>query len=178
LRSGTVFAHIENIKFAEMKRINFLIGIGLIFLLVAGCNTTGTWEKQERTQIQSYIKSLGDTVYVLKPSGLYYIELQAGTGRMPIAKDTIAFRYKGMFLDRVVFDSNMASSQPYTAVIGGYEIIAGLDEGVKYMKAGGIGRFVTPSSLAYGPAGIWGLIPGYTPLLWEIELISVKAGTK
>jgi FKBP-type peptidyl-prolyl cis-trans isomerase len=46
------------------------------------------------------------------------------------------------------------------------------------MKEGGKGRFLVPSSLAYGQAGIWGIVPGYTPLVFEVNLISVKPGTK
>jgi peptidyl-prolyl cis-trans isomerase A (cyclophilin A) len=147
-------------------------------ILIMSCNPTGTWEKQERDQITDYVKSLGDTAYVLKPSGLYFIELQAGTGRTPVLKDTVAFRYKGMFLDRVIFDSNITATTPYYAIVGSTDIILGLDEGVRYMKEGGKARFVTPSRLAYGSRGIWGTIPGYTPLMWEVELVSVKPGSK
>ncbi|MBA4321321.1 MAG: hypothetical protein C0408_00740, partial [Odoribacter sp.] len=136
-----------------MNRIKLLFGISLTILLIAGCDPTAKWEKEEKVLIQNYISSLGDTAWVLKPSGLYYIELQAGTGRMPVAKDTIAFRYKGMFLNRIVFDSNLSAAEPYNAIIGVYELISGLDEGVRYMKAGGKGRFVTPSNLAYGSQG-------------------------
>jgi FKBP-type peptidyl-prolyl cis-trans isomerase len=160
----------------EMNRIKLLAWTALFFLLVVGCNKTGTWEKQERSQINGYIKSLGDTVYSLKPSGLYYIELRPGTGRMPVAKDTVVFRYTAMFLDRVVFDSNIRSASPYSAVIGNFEIIPGLDEGFLYMKEGGQGRFLTPSSLAYGAMGWWGVIPGYTPLLFEVDLVAVHPG--
>jgi FKBP-type peptidyl-prolyl cis-trans isomerase len=159
-----------------MRMIKIFGGIVLLVLALAGCNPENAWIKQEREQIQGYIGSLKDTVYVLKPSGLYYIELQAGTGRSPVAKDTVGIRYKGMFVDRVVFDSNTSATTPYFAVVGAYEIIEGLDEGLRYMKEGGKGRFLIPSSLAYGQAGIWGVIPGYTPLLFEVELVSVKAG--
>jgi len=159
-----------------MKRIRLLVGIAFVALFIYSCNPTGTWEKQERSQIDTYIKSLGDTAYSKKTSGLYYIELRAGTGRMPVAKDTVLFRYTGMFVDRVAFDSNVTASAPYGAVLGNYEIIPGLDEGFLYMKQGGKARFLLPSSLAYGAAGVWGAIPGYTPLLFEVELVSVLPG--
>ena len=166
-----------------MTHIKFLSGLGLMILVIAGCKSTGTWEKQEREQIDNYIKSLGDTVYVLKPSGLYYIELKPGSGRSPIVKDTITFWYKGMFLDRVVFDPLPTPSTPTTAIIGTdnptYKIsLSGLDEGVQYMKEGGKARFLLPSDLAYGPAGLWQIIPGYTPLIYEVQLLKVRAGSK
>ena len=159
-----------------MNRIKILGVTGLFVIVLTACNSTGTWQKQERTQIDTYIKSLGDTTFVLKPSGLYYIELKAGTGRTPVAKDTVSFRYVGMFLDRVVFDQNLTATSPYSAVIGDYEVIQGIDEGFRYMKEGGKARFLTPSSLAYGQAGIWGTIPGYTPLIFEVTLVKVSPG--
>jgi FKBP-type peptidyl-prolyl cis-trans isomerase len=160
-----------------INRIKLLVGLGIISLFVISCNETDSWKKQERSQIDSYIKGLGDTAYVLETSGLYYIELKTGTGRMPVAKDTVSFRYVGMFLDRVVFDSNLSATSPYGTIIGSYGIIQGLDEGLRYMKEGGKARFIIPSSLGYGAAGAGrGIIPGYTPLLFEIELESVKDG--
>ena len=109
---------------------------------------------------------------------MYYIELQAGTGRIPVAKDTVSFWYKGMFLDGVVFDQNFAATAPYSTVLGNHEVIKGIEEGFLYMKEGEKAKFLTPSSLAYGQAGWWGAIPGFTPLLWEITLVKVRPGSK
>jgi peptidyl-prolyl cis-trans isomerase A (cyclophilin A) len=159
-----------------MNRIKLVAAITLLIALLSGCHKLGTWEQQERSQIEKYIKNLGDTAYILEPSGLYYIQLKEGTGKMPVNKDTVFFRYSGMFLDRIVFDSNLSSSTPYPAVLGYYQIIPGLDEGIHYMKIGEKARFLTPSNLAYGSTGVWGAIPGFTPLLWEIELVDIHSG--
>ncbi len=59
-------------------------------------------------------------------------------------------------------------------VAEGY-LIAGFDEGILYMKEGGKARFLIPSSLAYGPGGYY-TIPGYTPLLFDVELVKVAPG--
>lgn len=129
--------------------------------------------------INDYIKSLGDTAYVYYPSGLYYIELIPGTGRTPVDNDTVYFKYQAKFLDHVTWDTNDPDSVPYMHVIGTNvgPVVAGVDEGLRYMKEGGKSKFLTPSSLAYGFEGIWQIVPGYTPLLWVIELDSVKAGS-
>jgi peptidyl-prolyl cis-trans isomerase A (cyclophilin A) len=172
------------------KRIRFQVGFCFLLLFIAGCDLTSNARKQEKEQIQNYISALGDTVYVSKPSGLYYIELKAGTGRTPVVKDTITFWYTGMFLNRTVFDSNISKLVPNTAIVGINDItygqlLEGLDEGVQYMKEGGKARLLLPSGLAFGTAGYtvpdgqgnyYQIIPGYTPVLYEIELISVKAG--
>jgi FKBP-type peptidyl-prolyl cis-trans isomerase len=55
-------------------------------------------------------------------------------------------------------------------------VVAGVDEGLRYMRDGGKAKLLTPSSLAYGFEGIWQIVPGYTPLLWIIDIDSVKAG--
>jgi FKBP-type peptidyl-prolyl cis-trans isomerase len=54
-------------------------------------------------------------------------------------------------------------------------MIAGFDEGITYMKAGGKAKFLVPSSLGYGPSGYY-TIPGYTALLYEVELVKVSKG--
>lgn len=43
------------------------------------------------------------------------------------------------------------------------------------MKVGGIAKMLLPSSLGYGSYGYY-TIPGYTPLLFTVELKSVKPG--
>jgi peptidylprolyl isomerase len=131
---------------------------------------------EEGPQIDYYIQSVGDTAFTTYSSGLRYFEFLAGTGSSPIAKDTVTFRYKGMFLDRVVFDSNLSSVSPLKTIVGSNGVIAGLDEGFKYMKQGGKARFVIPSALGYGTTGVPGKISPDTPLMFEIELVSVKSG--
>ena len=165
-----------------MKNDSFR-GLSALFLLLlfttAGCkdDDLNTWQLHEIDSINEYVKSLGDTVYVITSTGLYYIELIPGTGIMPEDGDTVTFRYKGSFLDGFVFDSNTGTGkEPFKTIIGSGEIITGLDEGIRMMKEGGKGKFLTPSSLAYGHSGISTIIPGYTPLLFEITLLTVGPG--
>ena len=78
----------------------------------------------------------------------------------------------------MIWDTNDPVNVPYKHVMGTDVglVIKGVDEGLRYMKAGGKARLLTPSNLAYGFEGIWQIVPGYTPLLWDIQLDSVKAG--
>jgi FKBP-type peptidyl-prolyl cis-trans isomerase len=145
--------------------------------LLTGCNNSKKWEKEEKRQIQQYLNSLGDTVAVLKPSGLYYIEIQKGTGRTPVDNDTVYMWFKATYLDGGLFTSNLDQTSPYPFIVG-YAPIEGLDEGVRYMQDGGKAKLLTPSSLAYGSYGIPGILSGYTPLLWNITLAGVLPGSK
>jgi len=162
----------------KLKTGLFIIGlVSLVLIVVTGCDPARKWEKEERQQIQTYLNSLGDTVYVLKPSGLYYIEVLEGTGRMPITGDTVFLRYKTNYLGGRLLQSNLTLTDPFSFVVGGGSVILGLDEGVRYMKNGGKAILITPSSLAYGPSGWYPYIAGYTPFRWQIEIVNVKAGS-
>lgn len=160
-----------------MKGIKLLGLAGLILIFIAaGCNKGTDWERKENKEIADFLKNYPDSVYVLKPSGLYYFEKKVGTGLSPATDDTAYFRYVGRFIDGVAFDSVSTVKAPYKYVIGSGLIVSGLDEGLQYMKAGGKAGLLTPSKLAWGARGVYGVIPSYAPLLWEIELVTVKAG--
>jgi FKBP-type peptidyl-prolyl cis-trans isomerase FkpA len=159
------------------KTITGLILLATIILIsLSGCDPTAKWEKQERLQIDQYIASLGDTVYTLTPSGLYYISVMEGVGAMPVDGDTVSIRYYVRLLTGEYFDSNLTLDDPYRYVVGSGTVIDGIEEGVKLMREGGTARLLTPSSLAYGPNGIPGIISGYAPLLWDIQLTDVAPG--
>jgi len=157
-----------------MDRIKVSLMI-LIALLVTGCETN-KWAEHEQKLIDEYIESLEDTTYVLYPSGLYYIELRPGTGDFPADHDTVYFKYKAAFTDYVQFDTNDPYTTPFEYVIGSFTgmKMKGVDEGLRYMKAGGKSRLLTPSSLAYGFEGISSIVAGYTPILWTLELDSIN----
>ena len=144
---------------------------GILFLLAAisavfqGCEKESAFEK-EQAAIKAYVEENNITVEP-KYSGLYYIEVQAGTGASADGGDKVRVKYKGTFLDGEVFDSGI-----YTFTLGYGEVIKGWDEGINYMKEGGKAVLLIPSSLAYGANGS-GKIPGYTPLLFEVELMDV-----
>jgi hypothetical protein len=159
----------------NLFKLSDIVLLILIFL-TTGCLSDESWERHERQQISDYLKNVPDTAYILKPSGLYYFELHTGTGASPVVNDTAYFKYKGTFLNGVAFDSVSTVKDPYEYIIGSGFLVSGVDEGLKYMKEGGKARLLTPSKLAYGRDGIPIIIPGYTPLLWEIELVKVKDG--
>jgi len=148
-------------------RAIILSGAVLLMLSLISCDPTKKLEKQEREDIQAYLTQNSTLQYVKQPSGLYYLEVIAGTGISPVRSDSAYVKYKGMFLNGSVFDS----SELYGFIVG--ENLTGFDEGVTLMKPGGKSSLLIPSKLGYGASGNYNSISGFTPLLFDIELVKI-----
>lgn len=104
-------------------------------------------------------------------SGLQYEVLTEGTGKQPVAADTVRVHYTGKLLDGTVFDSSVERGEP--AEFGLTQVIAGWTEGLQLMKAGSKFRFFIPADLAYGERGAGGSIPPQATLIFDVELLAV-----
>jgi len=104
-------------------------------------------------------------------SGLQYEVLTEGTGKQPNAKDTVRCHYEGRLIDGTVFDSSYKRNAP--ADFGLQQVIAGWTEGVQLMKEGSKFRFYIPYMLAYGEGGAGAMIPPFSALVFDVELIKV-----
>jgi FKBP-type peptidyl-prolyl cis-trans isomerase len=73
-----------------------------------------------------------------------------------------------------VFDTNAGGADLIRPAGEGY-LPLGLDEGIMLMKEGGKATFLIPSKLAYGTQGNYS-VPGYTPVIFDIQLVRVIPG--
>ena len=126
---------------------------------------------KEQEALASYIESNQITTEPTA-SGLYFISEKKGTGKAAEAGKTVKVHYTGMFLDGTKFDSSVDRGEPFEFQLGVGNVIRGWDEGVAMMKEGGKAKLLIPSSLAYGPQDN-GPIPGFSTLMFEVELIEV-----
>lgn len=108
---------------------------------------------------------------VVTKSGLQYEVLTEGTGKQPVAADTVRCHYEGRLLDGSVFDSSYRRGEP--ADFGLQQVIKGWTEGVQLMKEGAKYRFYIPYNLAYGERGAGADIPPYAALIFDVELVKV-----
>jgi FKBP-type peptidyl-prolyl cis-trans isomerase FkpA len=74
-----------------------------------------------------------------------------------------------------VFDSSVKRGEPAEFPLNG--VIPCWTEGVQKMKVGGKSRLVCPSAIAYGDRGSPPKIPGGAALVFEVELLEIKAGS-
>jgi FKBP-type peptidyl-prolyl cis-trans isomerase FkpA len=164
-----------------MKIMNksLILLLSSIVLLMAdvACNKANKFEKEEQAEIDAYLERNSTLNFERKTSGLYYLELVKGTGRIPVKSDTACIKYTGKFLDGRIFDSNVGSTKTLDIVVGTSGLIVGFAEGITYMAEGGKSLLLVPSALGYGTTGSYGGgISGFTPLLFEVTLVKVKAG--
>ena len=131
---------------------------------------------KEPVLIQQYVK---DNNITAKPTanGLYYVEKVKGKGPVAKAGDKVKVHYTGKLLNGKVFDSSLTRQpvQPYEFTLGQGQVIPGWDEGIALMSAGGKATLIIPSKLAYGGQSQGNDIPAYSPLVFDVELVSINA---
>lgn len=129
--------------------------------------------KENETNLRN--KYLSENNITVEPtaSGLYYIEVEKGTGERAVPGSTVQVHYTGKLLDGTVFDSSIDKGQPLEFQLGKGRVIKGWDEGIAMMNEGGKATLIIPSDIAYG-AQDRGTIPPYSTLVFDVELISVE----
>ena len=142
--------------------------------------------EQEPAELAKYIKDNNITVSPTK-SGLYIIVNKKGNGPKVVAGKKVEINYTGYLLDGTIFDSSIESKakegkiyqqghpyQPLSYTVGQMSLIPGWDEGVLGQTQGSQITLVMPSSLGYGAQGGGNTIRPYSPLVFNIEIVSVK----
>ena len=170
----------------RMKKSIYVTGILALIAFMIACNPAKKYEEEEKSLIDDYVADHNITVSP-DSHGLYYIELEPGTGDLIKTGDTVGVFYTLYFLNGDEVENNLDSETPFRLMVGSYEIIDGWSIGLTYMKLGTKARILLPSSLAYGTTGygrydVYGyyhiIIPGYTPLLFELEVVEVVRAKK
>ena len=105
------------------------------------------------------------------PSGLQYEVITAGNGKKPSATDRVQCHYEGTLIDGTIFDSSIKRGEP--AVFGVNQVIKGWVEALQLMEEGAKWRLYIPYDMAYGEHGAGEMIPPYSALIFDVELIKV-----
>ncbi|MBP8959281.1 MAG: FKBP-type peptidyl-prolyl cis-trans isomerase [Bacteroidales bacterium] len=106
------------------------------------------------------------------PNGVCYVIAKAGNGPRPMANDTLTIHVKGYLPDGTLFEDTYSRNIPLKTTPA--TLIAGLKEAVQIMPEGSVWRIYVPSALAYGEKGVQGIIPPFSTLIFDVELLSVK----
>ncbi len=112
---------------------------------------------------------------VTLPSGVQYKVITEGKGKKPGPKDVVVANYAGTLPNGTEFDSSYKRGQPATFPLDG--VIKGWQEVLPRMPVGSKWQVVIPPELAYGEHGAGQQIGPNQALVFEIELLDVKAAT-
>lgn len=124
----------------------------------------------DESVIQNYIQQ-NNLNAIAAQDGLYYVIDSIGSGAQASSvNSTVSVHYTGRFFDGGIFESSLGAS-PIVGQL--FNFIKGWQYGIPYFNAGGSGRLLIPSHLAYGSQGA-GSIPPNTPIIFEIDLIAVQ----
>ena len=180
----------QNLLSMGVSDINVDDFVGALKAVLAGTKTELTHSEAQKVvsehfqklseQAYAKIKEAGEAFLaqnatkegvVTLPSGLQYQVLTEGTGKQPTASDRVQCHYEGTLIDGTVFDSSIKRGEP--AVFGVTQVIAGWVEALQLMKEGAKWRLYIPYQMAYGEHGAGEMIPPYSALIFDVELIKV-----
>lgn len=156
---------------------SFLITLIFVFTLGNACVKGTDPAEEEMKRIAEFLELNGISEDP-KPSGLYYLEITEGDSLTPVAGDTVGINFIQSNIMGYVSNTNIEEKakeynlwdpsftyEPLRFKLGDSTMIAGINEGVSYMKFGGDANLIIPSSLAF---------ENYETLLIYLELVEVK----
>lgn len=107
-------------------------------------------------------------------SGLWYVDLEQGSGDSPTAESSVTIHANGWLSDGTQFWSTRSSGKPVTDHPIA-KFLPGIREGLLGMKVGGKRILIVPDHLGYGIKGNQSVgIPPNATLVYELELLGTK----
>lgn len=108
-------------------------------------------------------------------SGLRYVDIEQGNGKIPQPGDTVVVHYTGSLSDGTKFDSSRDRDRPFSFTLGEGQVIQGWEEGIATMQVGGRRQLIIPPELGYGQKGAGGVIPPNATLIFDVELLRISS---
>jgi FKBP-type peptidyl-prolyl cis-trans isomerase len=129
--------------------------------------------RSQNDLINEYINQKGYKVTETLADGLRYIRLVDGSGNAATSGQVMYLKYLGRFTNGKIFDGNVAKTDSFQVTAGGTSTVIGFQLGVEKMKVGEKAVVIFPSTIGYGEKGS-GSIPGFTPLVFELNMTKIK----
>jgi peptidylprolyl isomerase len=131
-------------------------------------------KQMEGGTIEKFIEEKGITVSP-DENGIYYIEIERGKGKFPQVDEYATVHFTVSLLDGQHLFSSADAGQPLEFQIGSRFENDGFQKVVQRMKLGGKAEAIVPSELAFGAQGMRNIVPPYSPLFYEVELIGIMS---
>jgi len=108
------------------------------------------------------------------PSGLYFIETMAGKGMKIDSGVWVKVHFKVSQVDGKQIFSSYDRGEPMKFEYGKRFDTPGFAEGISKMTKGGKARFIVPSKIAFGEMGRGSIIPPYSTVIYDVEVIDLQ----
>jgi FKBP-type peptidyl-prolyl cis-trans isomerase len=153
-----------------------LVVIALFFLFSGSFNSMISSPKPQDS-VSTTTDATATPVVTSPVPGLTVEDSKVGEGTVvATAGDILTVDYVGTLADGTKFDSSLDRGQPLVFKLGVDPVIEGWQKGLVGMKEGGKRRLVISPSLAYGSAGVQGVIPANATLTFDVELHKIQPG--
>jgi FKBP-type peptidyl-prolyl cis-trans isomerase len=137
---------------------------------------------REIAGLEKYLKEQKVEGYIKTNSGIFIKIDKQGDGPKADSGTTVIVNYTGTLKNGAKFDSNVDTAfghvGPFDFVAGAGGVIAGWDESITYFNEGGKGKVYIPAMLGYGANGNGPKLPAFSDLVFDIEVLDVKATAK
>lgn len=176
-------SNMEAIDIAEMEKgvIAVLNGDSLKFdrqmiggiiqgYMVAAENAMSKLREKEQAEFMAKNKK-NEGVQETESGLQYKIEVPGNEEIKATAQDTVEVNYVGTLLDGTEFDSSYKRGE--TAKFPLSRVIKGWTEGMQLVGEGGKIKLWVPFELGYGPRPMGPELPGYSTLIFDVELVKV-----
>lgn len=171
LKSG-IFSRVILFKFdinyfTSHEEVVLRIIVAVTLFVVSACSVI-TGEDEKSSDAKNRIEELVIT------------DISPGSGAEAMNGKRVHVHYTGWLYDALAgdkkgtkFDSSHDRGKPFVFTLGAKQVIAGWDQGVSGMKAGGKRQLIIPARLGYGRRGAGRLIPPGATLMFDVELLKV-----
>lgn len=149
------------------------LGVALA-LMLSGCTKCGTGGTESSNGTTSNVGTEAPSENRGQEGSLVVEDLTKGEGAVAEAGKLVEVHYTGTLTNGTKFDSSRDRGTPFKFHLGNGTVIRGWDEGVAGMRVGGKRRLTIPPEMGYGAAGVPGVIPPDSTLVFEVELLGVE----
>ena len=131
-----------------------------------------TGRLEERIFLEEYLEKVSKKRVEID-SMLFWIPQYEGIGKNIKENDIVELHYIAYFIDGKIFSNTYQSNKPFVFSVGDDRILEAFNKTMPHLKSKSKGRIIVPSYLGYGEDGIPDVVPPFSSLVFDIEVINV-----